>query len=302
MLKQGDIDSLDKFQRYAGKRIQRFPRHAPNETCFRGLGWMRIENFIYAKKLIFVRTIMNMKPDSIYRIVFVQRTMHFNNNIAESMENVHDSPVFDILKTSITFGLYDFILNMVTRNHVYTKIQWKRIVWNRAWEIEDEDWQYGALFYKSLNCLNMSIGKTYYLSWWHISDCIPSKMRQCENMAKLVCRISDLKSDDYNLRGASFLNKSCSNCDDAAYEDVGHMIMSCTNTSDLRKDMIGEIENDIECRDIWRDINASEVLSTLLGGTPRGHTFPEMFKIWCIAAFWINEMYYKTLSDRAGVG
>ena len=66
--------------------------------------------------------------------------------------------------------------------------------------------------------------------------------------------------------------------------------------------MIVEIENDNKCGDIWREINAPDVLSTLLGETPNGQTFPNMLKIWCIAAFWINEMYHKTLTYRSGVG
>ena len=44
VLKLSDIEALDKYQRYAGKRIQRFPKYTPNESSFRGLGWMRFEN------------------------------------------------------------------------------------------------------------------------------------------------------------------------------------------------------------------------------------------------------------------
>ena len=54
VLKQCDIDELGKFQRYAGKRFQRFPKWAPNETSFKGLGWMRLETYIYAKKCVYL--------------------------------------------------------------------------------------------------------------------------------------------------------------------------------------------------------------------------------------------------------
>ena len=47
VLKQSDIDELDKFQRYAGRRFQRFPKWSPNETSCKGLGWMRLETYIY---------------------------------------------------------------------------------------------------------------------------------------------------------------------------------------------------------------------------------------------------------------
>ena len=91
------------------------------------------------KKLICMCTIMNMKDDSIYKIlvVFIQRAMQFNTNIRNSAENGYDSPVYEIIRTAVLFCIY--IMSMVTKNHVYIKMQWKRIVLTRAWEMEDED-------------------------------------------------------------------------------------------------------------------------------------------------------------------
>ena len=58
VLKDRDLEVIDKFQRYAGRRVQRFPLFSPNETSFAPLGWMRLENFIYVKKMLFVRSIL----------------------------------------------------------------------------------------------------------------------------------------------------------------------------------------------------------------------------------------------------
>ena len=69
ILKQVDIDILDEFQRYSGSRVQRFPPSSPNETCFVGLSWMRLENVIYAKKIVFIRTILVRNEDCIYKQV-----------------------------------------------------------------------------------------------------------------------------------------------------------------------------------------------------------------------------------------
>ena len=54
VLKEQDIEALDNFQRYPARRFQRFSKRTPRETSVRGLGWMRIENIIYAKKVIFI--------------------------------------------------------------------------------------------------------------------------------------------------------------------------------------------------------------------------------------------------------
>ena len=37
ILKETDIDDINAFQRYAGRRVQRFPPRSPNFTSF--LGW-----------------------------------------------------------------------------------------------------------------------------------------------------------------------------------------------------------------------------------------------------------------------
>ena len=165
ILKENDIESLDKFQRYAGRRIQRFPPHSPNEACFRGLGWMRLENFIYGKKLIFIRTILIMDDTCIYKSVLKIRAIQFNENIRSGMINEGDSPMFDRLRISIIFGLYEVVMNMIINSHRYSKEGWKKLVFGRAWEVEDNDWDITCSFHKSLTDLNLILGGAKYLVW-----------------------------------------------------------------------------------------------------------------------------------------
>ena len=73
VLKDNDIKLLEEFQRYAGRRLQRFPYRSPNETSYTGLGWIRLEIYIYVKKVLFVRSIAVLTEDSIYRQVFAAR-------------------------------------------------------------------------------------------------------------------------------------------------------------------------------------------------------------------------------------
>ena len=64
VLKNNGVHLLEDFERYARRGVQRFPSYSPKKTSFIGLGWMRLENFIAAKKLVFVRTIASMDKDS----------------------------------------------------------------------------------------------------------------------------------------------------------------------------------------------------------------------------------------------
>ena len=72
-LSEDDKENLHAFQRYAGRRIQRFPFRSPNSTAFYGLGWPRLTTYIMVKKLLFLRTILVMDPGSvIYRILKIR--------------------------------------------------------------------------------------------------------------------------------------------------------------------------------------------------------------------------------------
>ena len=163
--------------------------------------------------------------DCIYKRVFKSRIIQFNSDIERYSGNECVSPIFDMLRISIIFYIYHMVMRMCTNDHVYSKSQWKSIIWTRAWQIEDSDWQYGTVFYKSLETIKMKIGSAKYLSWWHISDAYLKLMKECETMAKLVCKASDLKCDNYEFKGASFFAKSCSLCDHAAYENAEHIKM-----------------------------------------------------------------------------
>ena len=65
------------LQRYAGKRVQRFPQRAPNSISFYGLGWLKLTSYINVKKLLFVLTILKMVPDNALRRIFESRLKAF---------------------------------------------------------------------------------------------------------------------------------------------------------------------------------------------------------------------------------
>ena len=62
------------------------------------------------------------------------------------MVNKHDSPLYDILRVYVIYGLNDDIMMMVLLSHMYSKDVWKKKMWERAWVIEDEDWSFRSAF------------------------------------------------------------------------------------------------------------------------------------------------------------
>ena len=127
-------------------------------------------------------------------------------------------------------------------------------------------------------------------------------MKECETMAKIVCKASDLKCDNYNYKGTSFFAKSCILCDHAAYENAEHIIMSCPYNRDLRTAMCNELSNMDECKEIWNEIPNTSSLKVLLGGKPDNMEFACLVSAWCIAAKWVHKMYMRRVNERSGVG
>ena len=137
-----DIKLLEDFQVYSGRRVKRFHQSSPRETSYAGLGWIRIELFVYIKKLLFVRNIANLKEDSIYRKVFNQRQLVYANNKILSRQNKNNSPTFDILRISEIFDIYEEVNMMLHGTRYYTKSQWKELVWSKAWDLDRQDWHF----------------------------------------------------------------------------------------------------------------------------------------------------------------
>ena len=87
ILKDDDIKQLESFQQYSGKRIQQFHMRSPNETSYVALEWLRLEIFIYVKKVLFIRSISMLNDESIYKKIFRRRLLQFNENITEGRKN-----------------------------------------------------------------------------------------------------------------------------------------------------------------------------------------------------------------------
>ena len=132
VLDETDINLLEDFQKYAGRRLQRFSSRSPSQTSYTCLGWIRLEVFIYVKKLLFIKTIANMDDDFVYKKVFKARTLKFDRNIEIGMINQYNSPVFDILKVAIMFDLYEESVRMIFGLRNFSKREWKDLVWRRA--------------------------------------------------------------------------------------------------------------------------------------------------------------------------
>ena len=301
ILNDNDIMVLDGFQRYMGRKVQRFPSRSPNETSCVGLGWLRLELFVYVKKLLFVRSVAVLDDENIYKGFFCKRARHFDMNRQSGFENLKDSPVFDILKVAHLFEVYDDVMRMLTGVIVYSKKVWRDIIWRKAWNLENADWVFRTGVFRSTEHIRSLSEGVQYLIWWQISDSRPDLMQICENMAKLVCKTSLLKADDYRLKRELPGAKRCSACDLYELEDVRHIVMSCPFLQPLRNEMFANLW-EIETRFDQSITDKDNIMVYLLGKqcTDVSDELNDEFHIAC--AGFISRMYMSILERRKGIG
>ena len=124
------------FQEHIGKCIQRFSKFAPKVCSFYTLGWIRLERLVEVKKILFIRSILCLKEDVCVRIIFCARASYFFDNYNAIKDVYSTSPVFDLVKTAMAFGLIEYVKNFIRYGCYISKAKWRDMVWRRAWDLE----------------------------------------------------------------------------------------------------------------------------------------------------------------------
>ena len=289
VIKHKDIELLNAFQRYAARRLQRFRFNSFNATSYACLGWMNIIQFIKARKIIFLRTILVMEEYMPIKRILIARI----DNYEDDNVNQFDSPLMQILSFCAEFQLLDRVRVMATNpGGIMSKSAWKKLVWEKAWGMEYQRWDEHVTNDHRFDLLKQISSRPQYSVWWLIADADQSYMRKCEIMIKILCHTSLLKSDDSRLLRGTFSAKACIMCQHAAYEDARHMVMQCSAQSQLRMEMYSEIDRMVP------DARQLCSFDVLLGNHIAGWESNEMLPVWLISCCYIVRMYYDLLNYR----
>ena len=272
-------------------------------TSFFGLGWIKINTYIMIKKALFVMTILRLETPNVIKDVFLLRLEHYLKDQRKSMRNMFNSPLFDIFNSCLRLGLLEQIIKMVKGiSPILSKKMWSKLVWEKAWSLDDAYWKSLIATTDDSNILYKTIGVPRYLSWWQISDNCPRHTKMCESLARLVCKTSLLKSDDYRLKGLAPSNRVCNQCDLYASENVKHILMQCPTMEDDRVKLyqrLSSIDRTIEER---MKNEPQNVFFWMLGGSIEGMEIELMTRFWITSGYAINKMYRKVTKGRDGIG
>ena len=142
-------------------------------------------------------------------------------------------------------------------------------------------------------------------NWWRKPE-YPAKttdmMRWCENLAKIVCRSSRLKADDYRLKGSPQSAIACTLCDSYSIENIKHIVMQCPYFESTRVNLRRELDSLDPVFEGNLRQNPSMSFYWMLGGQMEGLSFEEMFNFWIVTWKSINSMYTTTVKSRVGIG
>ena len=175
-------------------------------------------------------------------------------------------------------------------------------MWRKAWEIEDEDWNYRTQWFNSTIKVAKIMVNVNYLTWWHLADLKPNLVSTCEIMAKIVCNASYLKCDDVRLKLGQMSSRVCQLCDLYAIEDATHLILQCPYFDNIRRDMFvklsqidyGEVANPCD--------NPNTVLKALLGKVEKDALEKANIKFMTTAGKYICQMNNVVMKSRDGIG
>ena len=173
----------------------------------------------------------------------LNRYLEYDRNRLTPVENRLQSPTFDMLRISEILNLYNEIGMMIHGTRVYSKKQWRDIVRERAWLLENQDWQFRVALFNTTKYINATIDYVQTLIWWQIGSFFHEIMLPCETMCKLVCRASDLKSDSHQYKDNPLNRPICNNCNEMAMENVEHLLMHCPYLNEEGDFLSIEIEN-----------------------------------------------------------
>ena len=84
------------------------------------------------------------------------------------MINAKRSIVFDILGTSIDVCMMKECIDMMEGKQLLGKTKSKNMVWSRAWEMEDTEWDMRKV--SPFPLITWIMAKPAYMTWWVISD------------------------------------------------------------------------------------------------------------------------------------
>ena len=302
-LNEDDSENIQNFQRFAGRRVQRFPPRSPRCSSFYGLGWIKLTTYIAIKQLLFVLSIIRLDEENVIRKIFISSFHSFKSDEEKGTANIFRSPVYEMCKTCKKFGLLNTVDGYIAGIYpIPSKNKWAELVWGKGWLLDDNYWRAVNTMNKENDLLNCTMEGTRYTVWWQLTDIAHHMVKECECIARILCHTSLLKVDDYRLKDSPHSSRTCELCNQYALESIHHLLMQCPGMHEEQKGLHEQLS--LVTPEIIEKF-AEEPQNSffwLIGRNVPNISDKCLQDFRCIAGKWIYKMYNKAIKNRCGVG
>ena len=214
------------------KTIQGLPEQASNLGAVASIGWMSLKGYIDMITLLYFMRMINLPTDCIYKRIFILRYCHH----IYGEPGKHLGPVKEFIDLCKEYDLLDIIKAAVEECVIPSKNEWKKLVKDKIWKMENRNWQIKSTLYTTLAVIKNVLPQIEIISWWRHAQENPAETKKCRSVMKLLLDCHQLKSCRYrHNEGAS--DPFCDYCQCRVIENPSHVLFECDGNADIRKDL-----------------------------------------------------------------
>ena len=94
----------------------------------------------------------------------------------------------------------------------------------------------------------------------------------------------------------------CSHCENYAKEDACHIIMQCSGTEHLRREMASTLNERIGSYYYTKIRRREDYFSIMMGKSCEEIPAELMTNFWATTCIYISKMYWTVINNRRGIG
>lgn len=171
---------LEDTQWSIGKCIQYIGSKVPNPAVIKTLGWLSTDSMIKEGQMRFIRGLLELDSDNVYKKVAVMRILQYNMSPYKSI-----GPIASMLNTAKELELVH-VINGWLETPVMAKDSWKSIVYNKLYALEEARWKCTCIMYGHLDAYQLMLGEKGLWCWWKYARRNVEDSKKCGTLLKLA--------------------------------------------------------------------------------------------------------------------
>ncbi len=221
------LEELEKAHRYCSKKVQGLPPQTPIVATLATLGLYTIESMMYYQLMLMLYRWLSLPYDSLYKkIVLARITYHMYGN------GSHKGPIYEAFKACQTYGLLEYISDVLETGTTMKLLEWKKIAWKAVKEVEVSRWRASSILYSKLSLFRECVCDIKVSIWWQVSHLHPKLTMATRVIMRLLSGEHCLMS---NVGRYSNMNsRLCPLCEEFECENVPHMLFVCSKLNEGR--------------------------------------------------------------------